>query len=337
VSTDVVLLKKKKDRERKFLYPFIVNNLALLYRRHLSGVYFTFPFGIAVSDNRDDEDSVRGVDLTGTIFDIQRFSVHDGPGIRTTVFMKGCPLRCKWCHNPEGFSPFVQLRFFEDDCIGCNSCGGERTLAQAEICPANALKVCGKEISKDILVAEILKDEAFYNQGGGVTFSGGECLCQADFVSEVLGEIKARGIHTAVDTSGYVAWTEIEKTLAACDIYLYDIKCITPDVHEKYTGVDNSLIIENFKRLSACNKDIWVRVPVIPGFNDNKTEMRKIAELIATAKSVSRVTLMPYHTLGASKYTTLGLTYEFDTSLKVSQSELDGFKDIFKHHGLSVE
>ncbi len=267
--------------------------------------------------------------MTGIIFDIQRFSVHDGPGIRTTVFMKGCPLRCRWCHNPEGLSKNIQLRFFSNKCIGCGSCGTRDKLTDAEKCPVGALTVCGKETSTDELISEILKDRPFYGEMGGVTFSGGECLLQADFVTDVMKKAKAEGLHTAVDTCGYVPWENIEKTLAFCDLYLYDIKCIDHKTHKEYTGVDNSLIIQNIKRLSDAKKDIWVRVPVIPGFNNTEDEMNKISDLVLTLPSVKQVTLMPYHSLGSDKYKTLGLEYTYDTSLEIKDSELEKFKKIF--------
>ena len=274
--------------------------------------------------------------MTGTIFDIQHFSVHDGPGIRTTVFMKGCPLRCKWCHNPEGLSKSLQLQFFEDKCIGCALCGERKHLSDAQKCPAGALKVCGREVDEDEVIAEVLKDKIFYSDNGGITFSGGECLLQADFVASVLCKAKALGLHTAIDTCGYVPFEELEKTLAWCDLYLYDIKCFTSKVHKEYTGVDNLLIIDNLKRLDAAQKDIWIRIPVIPGFNNTAEEMSRIAELISSMPSIKQLTLMPYHTLGASKYKTLGLEYPFDTDRLVSERELASLKRIFSDKNITV-
>lgn len=274
--------------------------------------------------------------MTGTIFDIQHFSVHDGPGIRTTVFMKGCPLRCKWCHNPEGLSKSLQLQFFEDKCIGCALCGERKHLSDAQKCPAGALKVCGREVDENEVIAEVLKDKIFYADNGGITFSGGECLLQADFVASVLCKAKALGLHTAIDTCGYVPFEELEKTLAWCDLYLYDIKCFTSNVHKEYTGVDNLLIIDNLKRLDAAQKDIWIRIPVIPGFNNTAEEMSRIAELISSMPSIKQLTLMPYHTLGASKYKTLGLEYPFDTDRLVSERELASLKRIFRDKNITV-
>lgn len=275
--------------------------------------------------------------MTGTIFDIQRFSTHDGPGIRTTVFMKGCPLRCKWCHNPEGLTPSKTLQYFAQKCIGCRRCGDKDKLTDAEKCPADALKVCGREVDVDTVVEEVLKDRIFYANDGGVTFSGGECLMQADFVAEALSRIKALGVNTAIDTSGYARWSDIEKTCAFCDLYLYDIKCITPSVHKEFTGVDNALILENAKRLSDSEKDIWIRVPVIPDFNNSVSEMTAIADFVSTLSSVKQVTLMPYHVLGAGKYETLGMEYPFDTDKKISESELDTYRKLFEDKKLTLK
>lgn len=275
--------------------------------------------------------------MTGTIFDIQRFSTHDGPGIRTTVFMKGCPLRCKWCHNPEGLTPSPKLQYFAEKCIGCKRCGEKSKLTDAQKCPADALKVCGREIDVDTLIGEVLKDRIFYAEDGGVTFSGGECLMQADFVAEALSRIKELGIHTAIDTSGYAKWSEFEKTLPFCDLYLYDIKCITPSVHKEYTGVLNALILENAKKLSDMGKDIWIRVPVIPDFNNSESEMTAVAEFVSSLPSVKQVTLMPYHTLGASKYETLGMEYPFDAAKKITESELETYRKIFADKNLTLK
>jgi len=276
--------------------------------------------------------------LKGIVFDIQRFSVHDGPGIRTTVFMKGCPLRCRWCHNPEGLLREPQLQFFEEDCIKCGACGKRKRLSDAAECPSGALRVCGREMSTEEVMREIKKDIAFYGSEGGVTLSGGECLMQADFTSSILREAKAEGLSTAADTSGCADWSAFEKTLPFCDLYLYDVKCVDSSAHKEYTGADNSLIIENLKKLAKTGKEIWIRVPVIPGFNDSEKEMDAISDLVSSLprSAVTRVTLMPYHTLGASKYKTLGKEYPFDTSKRISDSSLLSFTEIFRSKGMTV-
>lgn len=243
--------------------------------------------------------------------------------------MKGCPLRCRWCHNPEGLSPEPQLKFLSERCIGCGACGKRELLSDADACPAEALTVCGWEAEEEEIISIVLRDRRFYADNGGITFSGGECLLQADFCAAVLARAKTLGLHTAIDTCGYAPWEEIQKTLDYCDLYLYDIKCIVPTLHKEYTGVDNSLILENLKRLSCENKDIWIRIPIIPNFNNNDEEMAAIASFISSLDSVKQVTLMPYHSLGAGKYETLGLTYLYDSTKKISQDELARFRKIF--------
>lgn len=275
--------------------------------------------------------------MEGTVFDIQRFSVHDGPGIRTTVFMKGCPLRCRWCHNPEGLAMPPQVQFFREACIGCNRCGGSKDLAAADHCPAGALKLVGKGYSPQELLEEVLADRDFYGRDGGVTFSGGECLLQFGFVAEMLGLIKAQGITTAVDTCGHVPWESIRSTLGLCDTYLYDIKCADDGLHRRYTGQGNGLILENLRKLGESGADIWIRVPVIPDFNDSIAEMERIAEIASATKGVRQVTLMPYHTLGKSKYETLGLVPGYNTDKIITPMKLAEFAALFAAKGLTVE
>lgn len=275
--------------------------------------------------------------MEGIVFDIQRFSVHDGPGIRTTVFMKGCSLRCGWCHNPEGLRPEPQVQFFQDHCIGCGRCGGHRQLENAGKCPAGALKRVGDTYTPAELLEQVLADLDFYGSGGGVTFSGGECLLQAEFVAYMLALIKERGVTTAVDTCGNVPWENIEKALPYCDTWLYDVKCADPEIHRRFTGSGNKRILENLAKLSETGANIWIRVPVIPDFNDTEEEMEQIARIAAATPGVSRVTLMPYHTLGKSKYATLGLAPGYETEKTVSPARLSEYKKLFTVKGLTVE
>lgn len=275
--------------------------------------------------------------MEGIIFDIQRFCVHDGPGIRTTVFLKGCPLGCLWCHNPEGLRREPEVRFFEEDCMGCGRCAGVRSIEAAKNCPGGALQITGQRWEASALAEELLKDRAFFLDDGGVTFSGGECLLQGDFVLQMLRLLKDREIRTAIDTCGAVAWETIEKTLPSCDIYLYDIKCADRALHRQFTGRDNDLILANFRRLASSGATIWVRVPVIPDFNDNASQMEQIAKIIAGYPSVQKVTLMPYHTLGRSKYRTLGREAPYHTEKTVSREQLEAFRRIFESHSIIAE
>lgn len=252
------------------------------------------------------------------IFDIQRNSFVDGPGIRTTVFFKGCNLRCKWCHNPESQSFEKQMMFYKDKCTGCGKCheACPNHLKKCDFCgkcelycPAEARKICGREYTSDEVLAEVIKDKAFYeNSGGGVTFSGGECMLQLDFLCEILKKCKAAGIHTAVDTAGNVPWKSFEKILPFTDLFLYDIKAFGAELHRKDTGVSNELILENLKNLSG-RADIIVRIPVIGGYNDNDEEIRQIADFLKQIK-IFKAELLPYHAMGEHKYTALGRNTE---------------------------
>lgn len=275
--------------------------------------------------------------MEGIIFDIQRFSVHDGPGIRTTVFMKGCSLRCGWCHNPEGLRREPQVQFFDDHCIGCGRCDGIHELQNVPKCPSGALKKAGLIVTPEKLLGQVLSDLDFYGDDGGVTFSGGECLLQAEFVAHMLRLLKERGVTTAVDTCGNVPWENLEKVLADCDTWLYDVKCADWETHRRFTGYGNDRILENLEKLGRTGANIWIRVPVIPDFNDNRVEMERIARIAASTPSVSRVTLMPYHTLGKSKYATLGMVPGYDTEKIITSSQIDSFKAIFANKGLAVE
>ena len=268
--------------------------------------------------------------MTGTVFDIQRFCVHDGPGIRTTVFLKGCPLRCRWCHNPEGLRSEPQVQFLKQECVGCMRCGGQRILDNAPQCPTGALKQVGRAYGVKELLKEVLKDREFYGCDGGVTFSGGECLMQAEFVAEMLKCAKGEGLTTAVDTCGFVPWKHIEKTILFCDTYLYDVKCADPELHLEFTGQSNTLILDNLRKLSASGGNIWIRIPVIPGFNDRDAEMQAIADIVNALPGVQKVTLMPYHTLGKSKYETLGLEPQYHTQIVIAKSDMERFGSLFE-------
>lgn len=297
--------------------------------------------------------------MNGKIFDIQRFSLHDGPGIRTTVFLKGCCLRCQWCHNPEGLEAKKNLRYIENLCICCGKClsctqnvhtikNGKHVVDFSKCiecgecvknCPAEALILYGKEVSSEFIASEVLKDKEYYENGGGVTFSGGEALLQADFVIECIKEIKKHinNINICIDTCGNIDYEIIKKTVPFTDIYLYDLKCMCDSNHTKYTGVSNKKILENLKKLDKENKDIWIRIPLIPDVNDSNGELGDMADFIQELKNVKKVTLIPYHSLGYTKYAEMGMEYKYDFNKSISEKRFEEIKNIFLKKGIKHE
>ena len=286
---------------------------------------------------------------TGKIFNIQRFSIYDGPGIRTVVFFAGCNLNCAWCHNPESISSKEQLKFNSDQCILCGRCARScekkahmidkglhifdrdkcgLCLKCAKECYAEALVPVWREMTAAELEKSILTDEQYFSQsGGGVTFSGGEPMLQAGFLREILGACKSLGIHTAVDTAGAVGFGAFEKILPFCDLFLYDIKAYDSAVHKKLTGMPNGLILENLAELSKRSK-VRVRVPAVAGANGNIGEMAGIAGFLGGIK-INQCELLPYHRLGEGKYGSLGMANEnaFD---EPGESMMNDIREIFK-------
>ena len=244
---------------------------------------------------------------TGIIFDIQGNSFVDGPGIRTTVFFKGCNLKCVWCHNPESRCTEPQIMFYKNKCTGCGRCRGITAADKDFICYNDAKEICGREYIANEVLDEVLKDKPFYeNSVGGVTFSGGECMLQIDFLCEVLRKCKENGIHTAVDTAGNVPWEYFEKVIPLTDLFLYDIKAVSDDIHQKYTAVSNELILSNLKKLFEAGAKVWIRIPFISDVNDTEEEMHKIKDFLAPYKPL-KVEILPYHRMGEHKYAALGM------------------------------
>ncbi|HEY3396160.1 MAG TPA: glycyl-radical enzyme activating protein [Armatimonadota bacterium] len=266
--------------------------------------------------------------MTGIVFDIKRFAIHDGPGIRTTVFLKGCPLHCFWCHNPESQEPDPVLVQYPRNCIGCGVClqvcphGALSSVEEhivvdrarcrncgtcAQTCYAQALVLLGKELSVEEVLEEVLKDRAFYdNSGGGLTLSGGEPMFQPGFTRELLRQAKAEGLHTALDTSGYARWELYEAVLPYLDLVLFDLKHAQPSTHAVGTCVDNALILDNLRRLAASGMEILVRVPTIPGFNATPAQIRDLAQIVLDLPRPALMELLPYHRLGEGKHAALG-------------------------------
>lgn len=268
-------------------------------------------------------------DLEGTVFNIQRYSLHDGPGIRTIPFLKGCPLACKWCSNPESQKPQPEIMYQKSNCIHCGKCfeacrygalskenpymvDRDRCVACgacAEVCPTNALVLKGKKMTVWEVIHELQKDENIYRRSdGGITLSGGESLSQPKFTRELLRACKERGWHTAIETTGMTTKETIEAVMPFVDLALTDIKIIDPSIHKNVTGVDNQLILENVIRISNLTKTI-VRIPVIPNVNDNIEAIRAIAEFTKLMKNINEIHLLPYHNFGENKYNLLGRIY----------------------------
>ncbi len=267
--------------------------------------------------------------ITGVIFEIQRFSIHDGPGIRTTVFMKGCPLRCKWCHNPESMSKDLQLSFMPDKCIGCGFCfkhckqdchrmeNGRHVLDRSncivcgsctEECYAGALEMVGREITVEETIDEVMRDEPFYaNSEGGMTLSGGEPLLQFDYSLACLKLAKERGLHNCMETCSHVAYERIEAVMPYVDLFLCDFKETDPEKHKAYTGVTNERIQANIRQLDKDGGKMLLRCPIIPGLNDRDDHFAGIAAFAKDLNNLQGVELMPYHRLGESKLDRMGM------------------------------
>lgn len=251
-----------------------------------------------------------------TVFDLQSSSFVDGPGIRTTVFFKGCNLKCKWCHNPEGISFERQIMVYKNKCTGCGKCSEVCQNKPCvfcgrciEICPNDARKICGEVWSLEDVFEKVERDKLFYEaSGGGVTCSGGECMLQIEFLAKLLCLCKKNNINTAVDTAGCVAWESFETILPYTDLFLYDIKCISPELHVRGTGVDNSLILENYLRL-IDKAAVCVRIPIIDGFNTDENELQKISDFL-NQHPPKEIQLLSYHAMGEHKYAALNIVKE---------------------------
>ena len=297
---------------------------------------------------------------TPYIFNIQKFSTHDGDGVRTTIFFKGCPLRCMWCHNPESQHYYKELIFHQHKCTACGRCvakckQGANSIVDGKIvfdrskctacgvctdwCITEARELAGKEYTVDALVKEAMKDKIFYEQsGGGVTLSGGEVMASQhmDYVEEVCRKLHENGVSVFIDTSGYTDYENLKRILPYVDVFLYDIKMMDPKDHKKFIGVDNSLILENLKKLSDEGAGLYIRLPIIQQVNATDEHIESVIHFLKENNIHARqVNLLPYHDIGKGKYASLDMEYH-DDEMSVPVSELmEHFKSMFEEQGFN--
>lgn len=263
--------------------------------------------------------------MKGLIFSVKKYAIHDGPGIRVTFFMKGCPLSCWWCHNPEGISP-------EPENVIRTDRVGDKEFSRTE--------VAGRLYSVDEVLDILQQERIFIDQSnGGVTFSGGEPLMQLSFIHEALQACKSNGYHTAVDTSGYYTSKKLEKVIPCTDLFLFDLKHIDPESHKKVTGVPNSIILKNFKLITRSKCDIMIRIPVIPGFNDADDHIARLNEFILENKTenIKMINLLPYHRTGSSKYKRFNRPYKMTDVLQPTEERMEELKALFSGTGIRVK
>ena len=283
---------------------------------------------------------------SGLIFNIQRFSLHDGPGLRSTVFMKGCPLHCEWCHNPESQSPRQEFVRMRHRCMRCERCSEEelanpvvsgRGLEDVELCPTGALQAVGQTMEPAELVTTVLRDRIFFDESqGGVTFSGGEPLLQAAFVVECLRRLKDEGVHTALDTCGFARWPDLRDAAAEAALVLYDLKLMDDARHRAATGVSNQIILDNLQALAEVHDNIWIRVPVIPGVNDDAANLDATAAFLERLPGIRHVDLLPYHATGEAKFERVGIGYALGGTTPPTSERLDTLAAHFRARGLTA-
>lgn len=294
---------------------------------------------------------------SGYVFNIQRYSVHDGPGIRTVVFLKGCPLRCRWCSNPESWEIGPTLSYNSKVCVHCGECVSSCTrnavtykesplfdLSKCDCCGAceencvgNSIKIFGKKMNSDEVIHEVMKDEQFYERsGGGITLSGGEPLMQGAFAKEILLKAKKAGLNTNIETTAFVSKDTIKDVLSESDLIFCDFKHIDDEKHRKYTGQSNEIILDNIRFMSENGYPLVLRIPLIPKFNDDTETLEKMADFIKSLKQIKRIGILPYHNYGKGKYELLKKEYSWDVE-KLSEEKVDKAVKIMKACGYKVE
>jgi pyruvate formate lyase activating enzyme len=305
---------------------------------------------------------------SGVVFNIQRFSLHDGPGIRTTVFLKGCPLSCFWCHNPEGRHAYAELQYHPDRCIACGACVQACPHSAHELrdgvhlfhrercrnsfdcvatCYSNALEIAGREMTSEEVIEEVLRDRPFYHEAGGITLSGGEPALSGAFAAEVLARAKSEGLHTAIETCGASPWSSLEALLPLTDLVMMDIKVVPSALHKEVTGAGNERILENARRLARTDKPLVFRTPVVPSVNDTEEQITRIVAFLkeiaatrprngAASRPTLRYELLPFHRLASDKYASLGMTYEASSLAAPARGTMERLLNIAKSQGLDA-
>ena len=307
-----------------------------------------------MSDERIETAEGRG----GWVFNIQKYSVHDGPGIRTTVFFKGCPLACAWCHNPEGISPKPEIIVQESRCLVCGECRKACPLdplpahpgrlparnqvctfcgACVDACPTEARQMVGQPVTVAEVMEAILQDRIFYEEsGGGATFSGGEPLLQPEFLEALLLACRSRDIRTAVDTSGLAAAATLLRIAPLTDLFLFDLKLLDDDLHRRHCGVSNRLILSNLQALASAHANLWLRVPLIPGINDGDDNLKALARFAAALPGIQQINLLPYHKTGVRKFRQVGQSYALDHLAEPSPEQMERARTKLRALGLAV-
>ncbi|QDU54653.1 glycyl-radical enzyme activating protein [Aeoliella mucimassa] len=295
--------------------------------------------------------------LQGNVFNIQRYSVKDGPGIRTTVFLKGCPLRCWWCHNPESQSKGIELAINPAVCVECGGCWGvcphNEPVAECtgpladwahctqcgecvEVCPTGGRTMMGSLMTVDEVMAAVLKDRLFFeDSGGGITLSGGEPMVQPEFVRGVLAACRQQELRTAIDTCGYCQQDDLLSVAPLADLFLYDLKAMDEQTHREHTGVSNTRILDNLVALGKVHSNIWIRVPIVPGVNDHASELEALARFASTVDGIRRVDLLTYHQLGSHKHERIGKQGSERPEAVPTAEVMQSAAELFRSHGLT--